>query len=412
MKKLALCCWLFVFALVVAAQNDANVVVFQHANVIDGISNEPLRDVTVIVANGKITGIQKILKRVPADAEVIDLKGKWLLPGYIDSHVHVNLEQAQRALRFGITTARTMGGGHFTDIELREAHRRGRTDIPEVLAVGYQVRPDMFSLNSSLIKDLPELADLKSPLSGTENVRRVVKAIASRGVDYIKVLATERAGTPDTDPRKRTFTDEELIAIVDEARKAGLTVAAHAHADDGAYAAVKAGVRSIEHGTWLSEKTLRLMKAKGTWLATNIFSDSATAFFNSIAPQNPILVERRRTMRPAATEVAQRAFKLGVSIVGATDITYGSEYDSGGVTIADNAAGLVEAGMPKMDAIKSITSRAATLLGIDRRTGAIRKGLEADIVIVGDNPLSSIAALKDIRMIVNDGQVVFNKVDQ
>jgi imidazolonepropionase-like amidohydrolase len=89
MKKLALCCWLFVFALVVAAQNDANVVVFQHANVIDGISNEPLRDVTVIVANGKITGIQKILKRVPADAEVIDLKGKWLLPGYIDSHVHV-----------------------------------------------------------------------------------------------------------------------------------------------------------------------------------------------------------------------------------------------------------------------------------------------------------------------------------
>ena len=129
---------------------------------------------------------------------------------------------------------------YFTDIEIREAHRLGRTDIPEVLAVGYQVRPDMFDLNSSLIKDLPELANMKSPLSGTENVRRVVRAIASRGVDYIKVLATERAGTPDTDPRKRTFTDEELIAIVDEARKAGLTVAAHAHADDGAYAAVTA----------------------------------------------------------------------------------------------------------------------------------------------------------------------------
>ena len=117
-------------------------------------------------------------------------------------------------------------------------------------------------------------------------------------------------------------------------------------------------------------------------------------------------------MRPAATEVTQHAFKLGVFVVAATDITYGSQYDSGRVTIADNAAGLVEAGMPKMDAIKSITSRAATLLGIDRRTGAIRKGLEADIVIIGDNPLSSIEALKDIRIIVNDGQVVFKKVDQ
>lgn len=411
MKTLVACIWLFVSALAVSAQDGPMVIVFHHANVLDGVSRQPLRDVSVTIANGKITGIQKSLKGMPAGAEVIDLKSKWLLPGYIDSHVHVDLEQAQRALRFGITTARTMGGGHFTDIELREAHRRGRTDIPEVLAVGYQVRPDMFYLNSSLIKDLPELADLKSPLSGTENVRRVVKAIASRGVDHIKVLATERAGTPDTDPRKRTFTDEELITIVEEARKAGLTVAAHAHADDGAYAAVKAGVRSIEHGTWLSEKTLRLMKAKGTWLVTNIFSDSATAFFDSIAPQNPILVERRRTMRPAATEVTQRAFKLGVSVVGATDITYGSQYDSGGVTIADNAAGLVEAGMPKMDAIKSITSRAATLLGIDRRTGAIRKGLEADIVVVGDNPLASIQALKDVRMIVNDGKIVFNKIE-
>ena len=412
MKVLVAFICLFVSALVVSAQEGPRVIVFQHANVIDGVSREPLRDVSVTIADGKITGIQKNLKRMPAGAEVIDLKRKWLLPGYIDSHVHVDLEQAQRALRFGITTARTMGGGHFTDIEIREAHRRGRTDIPEVLAVGYQVRPDMFDLNSSLIKDLPELANMKSPLSGTENVRRVVRAIASRGVDYIKVLATERAGTPDTDPRKRTFTDEELIAIVDEARKAGLTVAAHAHADDGAYAAVKAGVRSIEHGTWLSDKTLRLMKAKRTWLVTNIFSDSATAFWNSISPQNPILVERRRTMRPAAVEVTQRAFKLGVFVVAATDITYGSQYDSGRVTIADNAAGLVEAGMPKMDAIKSITSRAATLLGIDRRTGAIRKALEADIVIVGGDPLSSIEALKDIRMIVNDGKVVLNKVDQ
>lgn len=410
MKKLIACICVFLNALVISAQDGPRVIIFQHANVIDGVSREPLRDVTVTIANGKIIGVHKSLKRMPAGAEVIDLKGKWLLPGYIDAHVHVNFEQAQRALRFGITTARAMGG-NFIDIEIRNAHRKGRSDLPEVLAAGYQVRPDVF-IAPSFFQDFPELADMKSPVSGTENVRRLVRAFAAKGVDQIKVLATERAGTPDTDPRKRTFTDEELIAIVDEARKAGLKVAAHAHADDGAYAAVKAGVRSIEHGTWLSDKTLSLMKARGTWFVSNILSDSATTFWNSIAPPNPILVERRQTMRPQATEVTKRAFRLGVLVVAASDFTYGPQFDSGRVTIADNAAGLVEAGIPKMEAIKAITSQAAKLLEINKRTGAIRKGLEADIVIVGDNPLSSIEALKDIRIIVNDGQVVFNKLDK
>src|SRR4029434_8172980 len=148
--------------------------------------------------------------------------------------------------------------------------------------------------------------------------------------------------------------------------------------------------------------------SRGTWLVSSTFDDSATAFWESIAPPNPILAERRRTMRPKAKEVTQLAYLMGVRVVGATDITYGRMFDSGRVTIADNAAGLVEAGIPKMEAIKAITSQAAKLLEIDKRTGSIRKGLEADIVIVGDNPLSSIEALKDIRMIVNDGTVVFN----
>jgi imidazolonepropionase-like amidohydrolase len=405
MKELIACICVFVYALAISAQDKARVIIFQHANVIDGVSREPLRDVSVTIANGKITGIQKNLKRVPAGAEVIDLKGKWLLPGYIDAHVHINFEQAQRALRFGITTARTMGGG-FIDIEIRDAHRKGRTDIPEVLAAGYQIRPGVVDA-SSFSKDFPELADMKSPVSGTENVRRLVRAFASKGVDHIKVLATERAGLADQDPRKRTFTDEELIAIVDEARKAGLKVAAHAHGDEGAYAAVKAGVHSIEHGTWLSERTLGLMKKRGTWLVSNIFGDFDRPM-GSIISTNPILVERGRTMWPQAREVTRRAYEMGVQVVGATDLNY----DSGRWTIADNAVGFVGAGIPKMEAIKAITSQAAKLLEIDKRTGAIRKGLEADIVIVGDNPLSSIEALKDIRIMVNDGTVVFNKVDQ
>ena len=301
------------------------------------------------------------------------------------------------------------GGGDFDDIEIRDAHRKGRTDIPEILAAGYQIRPNVPNA-PSFSKDFPELANMKSPLSGTDNLRRLVRAYASKGVDHIKVLATERAGVANQDPRKRTFTDEELIAIVDEARKAGLKVAAHAHGDEGAYAAVAAGVRSIEHGTWLSEKTLRLMKAKGTWLVSNIFGDLDRPL-GSIFSTDPILVERGRTIWPQAREVTRRAYQMGVQVVGATDISYGREFESGRWTIADNAVGFVGAGIPKMEAIKAITSRAAKLLEIDKRTGAIRKGLEADIVIIGDNPLSSIKALKDIRMVVNDGKVVFNKLD-
>ena len=411
MKTLIACICVFLNAFAISAQSESRLIVFQNANVIDGISSEPLRDVTVIVANGKIAGIQKSLKSIPVGAEVIDLKGKWLLPGYIDSHVHLgDFESAQRALRFGVTTARTMGGS-FIDIEMRDAHRKGRTDIPEILAGGRQVRPDVIGA-PWFVKDFPELADMKPPLTGTENLRRLVKAYASKGVDHIKVLATERAGLADQDPRKRTFTDDELIAIVDEARKAGLKVAAHAHGDEGAYAAVNAGVRSIEHGTWLSDKTLRLMKAKGTWLVSNIFGDSDGRPMGSIFSTDPILVERSRTMWPQAMEVTRRAYQMGVQVVGATDIGYERVFDSGRWTIADNALGFAKAGIPKMEAIRAITSQAAKLLEIDKRTGAIRKGLEADIVIVGDNPLSSLEALKDIRIIVNDGQVVFNKVDQ
>ena len=411
MRTLIACICVFLNAFAISAQSESRLIVFQNANVIDGISSEPLRDVTVIVANGKIAGIQKSLKSIPVGAEVIDLKGKWLLPGYIDSHVHLgDFESAQRALRFGVTTARTMGGS-FIDIEMRDAHRKGRTDIPEILAGGRQVRPDVIGA-PWFVKDFPELADMKPPLTGTENLRRLVKAYASKGVDHIKVLATERAGLADQDPRKRTFTDDELIAIVDEARKAGLKVAAHAHGDEGAYAAVNAGVRSIEHGTWLSDKTLRLMKAKGTWLVSNIFGDSDGRPMGSIFSTDPILVERSRTMWPQAMEVTRRAYQMGVQVVGATDIGYERVFDSGRWTIADNALGFAKAGIPKMEAIRAITSQAAKLLEIDKRTGAIRKGLEADIVIVGDNPLSSLEALKDIRIIVNDGQVVFNKVDQ
>src|SRR5262249_14959221 len=157
-----------------------------------------------------------------------------------------------------------------------------------------------------LFIDLPKLKDLMGKqVSGTDNVRRLVRAQIERGVNVIKTMATERAGLPDTDPRKRVFNDEELAAIVDEARKANLYVAAHAHGDEGAGAAVRAGVRSIEHGTWMSDETLKAMKERGTYFVPTI-----ATVIDLIEPggdyDNALLAIRGRAMLPRLRETAEK----------------------------------------------------------------------------------------------------------
>ncbi|HET9826154.1 MAG TPA: amidohydrolase family protein [Chitinophagaceae bacterium] len=355
------------------------------------------------IAKGKIVDIQKKVTKPSANAIIIDLHRKWLLPGFIDAHVHVNFEQAKTALQSGVTTARTMGGGEI-DLRIRSAHRLGNDSLPDIVAAGYQLRPDM---SETFYGDFPQFTDLKPKVSGVENLRLIVKALVSHKVDLIKILATERAGTPETDPLKRTFTDEEIAAIVDEADKAGIPVAAHAHADDGAYAAVKAGVRSIEHGTFLSNQTLALMKSKGTYYVPTFSGwDETPSNPNNI--NNPILAERKRTFQPAVMEVTRRAYKMGIPIVCGTD----TRYSEPGHTMADEAQYLHKAGMPAMDVIKAMTYTSAQCLGVQHRTGSIKKGMEADLVILKQSPLKDLSALHDILMVVNDGQIVVNKMRQ
>jgi imidazolonepropionase-like amidohydrolase len=197
---------------------------------------------------------------------------------------------------------------------MRELHRAGLTDIPEVVAAGYQIRPDLSQGNGDFFLDFPGMNPFMSGLRGSENLRSVVRLLAEHHVDLIKILATERAGTPQTDPRKRTFTDEEMVAIVDEARKAGLPVAAHAHGDEGARGAVLAGVHSIEHGTYLSDDTLALMKTHGTYFVPTL---SAVSHMSKL--ENPVLQLRGRAMLPRERNTATRAWKMGIKIVAATD---------------------------------------------------------------------------------------------
>jgi imidazolonepropionase-like amidohydrolase len=183
--------------------------VLDHANVIDGRSNAPQQNMSVVIADGKIAAIRPGGSPIPRGATVIDLAGAWLTPGLVDAHVHfANIEAARVALLTGATTVRTMHVARFLDVEIRDAHRRGDETLPDVVAAGYQVRPDMVP---AFFEDFPALADMKARVRGADNVRRVVRAIASRRVDHIKFLATERAGTPETDPRKRTFSDEDTM---------------------------------------------------------------------------------------------------------------------------------------------------------------------------------------------------------
>lgn len=388
-----------------SAQQRSGTIAFTHASVIDGVAAEAMRDATVIVSGGKIGRVGGGGMDIPSGAQVIDLGGRYLLPGLIDAHVHIRtFDAAERALESGVTTARSMGVG-FADVGLRILAASGSIASPEILAAGYHVRP---RLSDGFFIDVPSMADLlESGVRGEPAVRRVVRAMLDRGVDWVKTNATERAGLPDTDPRKPTFREAELRALVDEAGRRDIPVAAHAHGDEGGWAAVRAGVRSIEHGTYLSEATLSLMAERGTYLVPTI-----AVVADLTRPggdyDNPVLQIRGRHMLPRVRQTARNAHRLGVRIAAATDTGYGP---SSTIRLSHELQELVGIGLTPLEAIQSATVVAAELLGVADHTGKIAAGLDADLIVVDQNPLEDIGAIQDVLMVVSDGRVVVNRFD-
>lgn len=384
------------------SQATPGLLIFRNATLIDGLSPRPVHGTTVVVRDGKIESVSTGPVELPAGATVIDLKGRWLLPGLIDAHVHfVDLGAARTALASGVTTARSLGAERFTDVGIRELNHEGVADLPDVVASGYQVTSQV---SDPFLLDFPKMSDLVRGVKGTEAVRRMVRALAGRGVNVIKVLATERTGLPQTEPRRRMFTDEELAAVTDEARKFGLPVAAHAHGEEGAEAAVRAGVRSIEHGTFLSAGALSLMKERGIYLVPTIYAGLSSAAGGS--QRNPIVTARSRGMAPRRREMFACALKLGVRIVAGSDVKYDDER-----RLQDEVAQLVLYGMAPMDAIKAATSVAAECLMINMRTGSVKPGLEADLIVVDADPLADINALRDVILVINNGKVAVNRLN-
>jgi imidazolonepropionase-like amidohydrolase len=232
------------------------------ANVVDVRTGRVIPNATVVLRDGKILSVGSVA--APAGVKTLDVKGRYVLPGLIDCHTHMStLAAARLALQSGVTTVRSSGASNYADVGFRELVRAGVLPGPDVVAAGYHVRRNL--AEEAFLSD-PSPSGLITRVEGPEAVRQVVRTLLSHGVDVVKVMATERAGLPDTDPRKPVLSETELKAAVEEAAAKGVPVQAHAHGDEGARAAVRAGVRSIEHGTYLSDETLTLMKEKGTFL--------------------------------------------------------------------------------------------------------------------------------------------------
>ncbi|MBI2222964.1 MAG: amidohydrolase family protein [Acidobacteria bacterium] len=392
------CAW------IVSARQEDAALVLVNANLVDPRDGRIAARATVVIRGARIESVGS--GAAPAGARVIDLGGKYLVPGLIDAHVHIaNLRALRAALDSGVTTVRSSGVSGFVDVGMRELVRRGAVTAPDVVAAGYHVRPQ---LAEEAFFDAPDLSTLmRTGVATEEGIRRVVRANLARGVDWIKILATERAGTADTDPRKQVYLEAELRAAVQEAATRNVPVQAHAHGDEGAMAAVRAGVRSIEHGTYLSDATLRLMKEKGTYLVPTY-----TTVVDLTEPGGdydvPALRIRGGHMLPRLAGTVQRAHRIGVKIVTGADTGYGPNSLT---RISQEVTNFVELGMTPLQALQAATTTAAELLRLDGRVGVLAPGFEADAIAVETNPLEHPRALQDVLLVISNGRVGANRLD-
>jgi imidazolonepropionase-like amidohydrolase len=301
----------------------------------------------------------------------------------------------------GVTTVRGASVGAFEDVAIREFVRAGYLAGPDMLAAGLYVTPN----------DPPWLADPKMVaiwprVDTAERLRLLVRLNKERGADVIKTRGTERAGRPDTDPREQVYTAADLKIVVDEARRLGMDVLCHTHGTEGSEAAIQAGVRSIEHGTYLTEAQLRTMAARGIyWVPTY------STLIDLVEPggdyDDPVVRNRGLFMLPVAKRALAAGVAAGVKIVTGADSSYGPESTT---RIAHEVANFVSAGMAPLQALQAATVTAAEMLRLDARVGVVAPGYEADLIAVEANPLVDVRALQDPLLVMSNGRIALNRL--
>lgn len=373
-----------------------------NGHVLNGTDNTVYENHTVLINGKLIENIQPPTSSIPDGYEQIDISGRYIMPGLIDAHTHISsLASAKRALESGVTTVRSASVSAYQDIAIREMVKAGQLAGPDMVAAGVFVTPQ---LGETVLAD-PRLGALSEGVQTEEELRALVRINIDRGVDVIKTRGTERAGLPFTDPRKQTYSQAQLAVVVDEAAKADIPVMVHAHGDEGAYAAVAAGAKSIEHGTYLSKRTLELMRDKGTYLVPTY-----TTVVDLVEPggdyDNPILMMRGKHMLPALAESFQMALELGVKIATGADTGYGPNSIT---RVSMEAENFVLMGMTPFQAIQSATVVSAELLELGEQTGRLAAGYEADLIVLTGNPLDNIRYLQDVVMVMSNGEVAMKR---
>ncbi|MCZ2478496.1 amidohydrolase family protein [Aquirufa antheringensis] len=398
-------------------------------SLIDVKTQTILKNRTIVVEGKKIVSVSEGYLSPAKGDVVINLKDRTVMPGLIDSHVHLESETnpgayldrfvknpgdvayqalvyAKKNLMAGFTTVRDLGGSHVV-ISLRNAINKGLVEGPRVFTAGVTIgttgghADDSNGINETFKKDLgPE----DGVVNGIADAAKAVRQRYKEGSDLIKITATGGVLSYAKDGSGAQFTEEEVRTIVQTAKDYGFKVAAHAHGKEGMKRAVLGGVSSIEHGTYMDEEVMELMKKMGTYYVPTVIAGRSVADSSKIPNYYPEMVAKKAAaIGPIIQGTFGKAYKAGVKIAFGTDAGVFGHGKNGYEFILMN-----EAGMPVLEAIKSATVNAADLLGQSDLIGSIEVGKAADIIAVPGDPVADVKLMTKVNFVMKDGKVYKN----
>lgn len=421
---------LFTVALFTACCSSLSADTIIHAGKLFTSEDNKMRSNMSIVLDGnKIVEVKKGFITPDKDDQLIDLSDYSVLPGLMDMHVHLSFQHegpstyikrftyndadyaitaahyAEKTLKAGFTTVRNLGDTVNETVALRNAIARGHAVGPRIYTTGKSIATTgghADPTNGMRVSLQGDPGPKEGVVNGVAEARQAVRQRYKDGADLIKITATGGVLSVAKNGRNPQFMTDELEAIVQTAKDYEMTVAVHAHGEEGMKRAIQAGVDSIEHGTYMSNEVMDLMKKHGTYYVPTILAGDFVAQKSKIAGFFPDIVRpKAAAIGPLIQKTFARAYKAGVKIAFGTD----SGVSPHG-TNAQEFALMVEAGMPEDEAIISATRTTSELLKISDKLGTISAGKLADIIAVKGNPLDDIRLLETIDFVMKDGEVV------